>query len=542
MYNLKKIVSVTCLLFLFQGILFQEKISYGAETIYNNHWANKSVENLKKENILTNDISPKKFSIEILNQPITREEVFSLAVKSKRLEIKNKEMPFLDKNKISKNFLSYMSTAYSQGLLNGEERGKGLYCRPLNNITRQEACAVIAKVYELEYFGEEVNFSDKDSIASWSMPGVATLSRSGAISGYADGSFRPNSSLTRGEAYAVFSSLQEKYYRDNKVVIYAGDAKKAFKNGALDNSSFSAPTKITGDSNGNLYITDSGNNMIRQISDESVSTFSGGRGILDNNDNPIGGYLDTTREKSFFNVPSGIIKINQNVFISDRKNHVLRLINGDNVYTFAGNGKEGFKDGEGNNASFSLPGGMALGEDDKIYVADTGNNAIRVVDKLSKVVTLAGNKEGFSNGKCEEATFYEPEGLAFFNDTLYVADTGNNAIRIIKDGEVSTLAGGKNHKDEFGVAMGDYLDGKAEEALFSSPMDIAVATDGTVYVADTGNSMIRVIKDGQVSTLVGLGEIGKYLEKPTGLYISENNLFVADSFKNQILKISLGNN
>jgi glucose/arabinose dehydrogenase len=149
------------------------------------------------------------------------------------------------------------------------------------------------------------------------------------------------------------------------------------------------------------------------------------------------------------------------------------------VSTLAGDGVAGFRDGLAERARFSEPFGVAVGPDGTIYVADAGEaHRVRRLTPDGQVSTLAGGDRGFADGPGQTARFSTPSGLALAPDgTLFVADTGNNAIRrVAPDGSVTTIAGG-------GIA-GD-ADGMGREARFNGPIGVAVDRKGRVLVADS---------------------------------------------------------
>jgi sugar lactone lactonase YvrE len=169
----------------------------------------------------------------------------------------------------------------------------------------------------------------------------------------------------------------------------------------------------------------------------------------------------------------------------------------------AGDGVVGVRDGDAAEARFSDPFGVAVASDGTVYVADGGDAPrIRRISPDGRVATVAGGDRGFTDGSGTAARFSTPSGLAIDDrGTIYVADTGNNAIRrITADGQVSTIAGD-------GVA-GDQ-DGPALHARFNGPVGVAADARGRLIVADTYNDRIRAIDvDGRVRTLAGSGEPG----------------------------------
>ena len=149
--------------------------------------------------------------------------------------------------------------------------------------------------------------------------------------------------------------------------------------------------------------------------------------------------------------------------------------------------------------------------------------------------TFAGNKDGqgMQDGTGTEATFQLPAAVtADAAGNVYVADAGNNAIRkITSGGVVSLLAGGSQGTNE-GVGL---------TAQFSAPNGIAVDDAGVVYVADTNNNRVRKIVNGQTSLFIGAGSGGQTLAAPYGVAVDrQGNLFIADTNNRRILKVPAG--
>jgi sugar lactone lactonase YvrE len=204
--------------------------------------------------------------------------------------------------------------------------------------------------------------------------------------------------------------------------------------------------------------------------------------------------------------------------------------------------RSGFADAEGAAAQFNAPVGVAVASDGTIFIADTYNDRIRAIDAGGQVRTLAGGDEpGYRDARTgSDARFDTPCGVAVDLDgTLLVADTGNHRLRRVRvDGEVTTIAG---------TGEQDVFDGTPQDASFNEPTSIVVDADGTVYVADAGGSAVRVCNFGfwpQVSTLAGYkgaglldGTLGQArLSRPTAVGISPaGTLFIADS-GNQLVR------
>lgn len=205
----------------------------------------------------------------------------------------------------------------------------------------------------------------------------------------------------------------------------------------------------------------------------------------------------------------------------------------------AGDGVAGFRDGM--DARFEDPWGVAVAADGRIFVADAGDtDRIRVIDKDGRTRTFSGAGTGYLDGNAGVARFDTPSGLTFdHSGDLYVADTGNDAIRrVAPDGSVTTLAGGHGT----GAA-----DGRASEARFNGPLGVAVDAQGNVYVADTYNHRIRRIGvDGVVTTVAG-GRPGfqdgpaaqARFDTPCGIAVDpDGSLWVADTRNRAIRHIA----
>ena len=213
----------------------------------------------------------------------------------------------------------------------------------------------------------------------------------------------------------------------------------------LPDRTFSDPFGIVVDQQGNLYLADAGDhNRILKISKEGyASVFAGGEeGYLDstlNKDNKDGKF-----SAAKFHTPSGLAIDKQgNLYVADTGNHMIRKIepNG-KVSTVAGNGQAGYRDGAAAQAQFNGPIGVAVSKDGKIYVADTYNDKIRVILPDGQVQTIAGgNQPGYLDGAGSAALFDTPSSLVVNSlGDIIVADTRNNAVRKIGiDGQVSTL-------------------------------------------------------------------------------------------------------
>lgn len=251
------------------------------------------------------------------------------------------------------------------------------------------------------------------------------------------------------------------------------------------------------------------------------------------------GHQDGAQATARFNLPSGLAVNNAcgKVYVADRFNQRIRLISGGQVSTFAGKANTGSVDGPITTALFHSAMDVVLGSGGTLYVADTNNHKIRVISS-GKVSTLAGDgTPGLVNGPAAKARFNLPQALAVDSaGKVYVADTHNSVVRVISGGQVSTLAG---------TSTKGLKDGAVATAMFNLPQGIAVDGKGLVYVGDRSNHRIRLIASGHVYTLAGgaqgFGDGGLGTAKfsyPAGVDVYDKNVFVADRGNHRIRMIS----
>ena len=277
---------------------------------------------------------------------------------------------------------------------------------------------------------------------------------------------------------------------------YAGSGVGNFADGSALTAQFSTPSAIARAADGRLFVADTANHRIRVISADgaTVSTYAG---------DGVSAFADGSTSTARFSQPRGVaVAADGRLFVADTANHRIRVISADGatVSTYAGDDAADFADGSTTTARFATPRGVALAADGRLFVADSSNDRIRVISADGATVsTYAGSGFGFANGSTSTARFIEPQGVAVAADgRVFVADTGNRRIRVISaDGAtVSTYAGD---------GVQNFADGSTTTAQFDNPSDVVVASDGRVFVADTGNRRIRVISaDGaSVSTYAG---------------------------------------
>jgi serine/threonine-protein kinase len=154
-----------------------------------------------------------------------------------------------------------------------------------------------------------------------------------------------------------------------------------------------------------------------------------------------GGYADGQGTSASFNSPVGVAVDNVgNVYVADRDNNRIRVVSASGlVSTLAGSGSGGYADGQGTSATFYSPWGVAVDNVGNVYVAYAANQRIRVVNASGLVCTLAGSGSGgYADGQGTSASFNSPVGVAVDNvGNVYVADGGNNCIRVVVVGELA---------------------------------------------------------------------------------------------------------
>jgi outer membrane receptor protein involved in Fe transport/sugar lactone lactonase YvrE len=298
---------------------------------------------------------------------------------------------------------------------------------------------------------------------------------------------------------------------DNKVIAFAGQPDTPGpEDGVGAVARFREPAALTV-RGGNLWVADTGNSTIRAVSPAArVNTIAGAAGVH--------AHTDGAGAAARFDHPAGIVAAEGAaggivLFVADTGNHVIRKIApGPVVTTIAGKPRvAGALDDTGTQALFRSPAGIAAtgtGADTVLYVADTGNHAIRkIITATGEVSTLAGalGQQGGTDGIGAVARFRSPRGLLVDGaGDIYVADSGNSLIRVITGGSVATLAGLSGNDDVPGLA--GYKDGQGEDAWFYLPESLALAENGNLYIADTGNHAIRVMdENNHVTTLAVSG-------------------------------------
>jgi sugar lactone lactonase YvrE len=290
-----------------------------------------------------------------------------------------------------------------------------------------------------------------------------------------------------------------------EVVAGTGQAGFGGDGGPAREARLNAPHDLAFDAEGNLLVVDTYNHRIRRIDARGVMTTVVGSGKSEYSTASA-----AALEVALNNPQSIAVGREGDLFIADTYNHVIRRLERATgvVSTFAGT--EAGLAGDGGpavKAQINLPQAVEIAPDGTVYISDSANSRIRRVSADGTIRTVTGfgpgsgeGGAGFAGdgGPAEKARLFSPTDLKFnAGGQLYVCDAGNNRVRMIAHGVIITVAG--SGKATFG---GD--GGKATAAGLNTPVKLAIAPDGSVYIADRVNRRVRrVDAQGVVTTVAG---------------------------------------
>jgi sugar lactone lactonase YvrE len=319
---------------------------------------------------------------------------------------------------------------------------------------------------------------------------------------------------------------------------YTGDG------GAASSATLASPSAVAFDANGNLYIADAQNHVVREISKSAQITILAGNGV-----EGFGGDGAAATSASL-DTPTGVaVDTGGNIYIADSHNHRIRMVHGGTITTIAGTGTAGFAGdgGAATSAVLSLPSAVAVDASGNVYIADTNNQRIRKITGTT-ITTIAGAGEELfagDGGPATSAGLDLPAGIAVDSSgNVYIADRHNQRVRMIAaaDGTISTIAGS-------GAASfsGDFSgDGStATSATLARPSGVSVDAAGNIYIADTDNQRIRQVGGGAIVTVAGGDTQGfggdggaatsALLNQPKAVAPdASGNLVIADMFNQRI--------
>jgi uncharacterized protein (TIGR03437 family) len=316
--------------------------------------------------------------------------------------------------------------------------------------------------------------------------------------------------------------------------------------GPATSAQLSSPVAVTVDTKGNVYVADTVNHVIREITGGTISTIAG-----DNTAGYLGDVgtsspeVPTSAELDF---PSGVVVDSAgNVYIADTKNQVVREVSGSKISVYAGTAQAtgyGCDNCPANTSFLNNPLGLALDSAGNLYIVDSGNNVVRVVNKSGYITTL--NEQWVA-----APPFDNPAGVAVdpTGQYVYITDVGDQVVwRFQLSNQTMTIFAGTLGENGF---SGD--SGPATSATLNDAAGVATDSAGNVYIADTANSVIRMVTpNGIINTIAGkivsglpdpgyAGDGGPAtsarLFAPKGVYVdTSRNVYVADG-ENDVIRL-----
>lgn len=323
-----------------------------------------------------------------------------------------------------------------------------------------------------------------------------------------------------------------------------GSAGQLGDGGPALSAELNSPTGVAVDSSGNVYIADTGNERVMKVSASGTINTVAGDGRCCN-----GGDGGPATLAGLYSPEGLAVDGAGNLYIADTGNHSIRMVNTSGIITtVAGTGFAGYS-GDGGpaaGAKLNAPSGVAVDGSGNLYIADRGNYRIRMVSTNGTISTFAGNGKccyGGDNGPATSALLYLPSSVALdAAGNLYIADASNNRIRQVNSsGTIATFAG-------TGIAGFDGDGGGANKAKLWSPLGVAADTAGNLYITESGNLRVRrIASDGTIATLVG-GAINDGSKAVSGLLAQPSavatdaagNIYIADTNNNRVRMVSPG--
>lgn len=327
-----------------------------------------------------------------------------------------------------------------------------------------------------------------------------------------------------------------------------GAAGNTGNGGPAIQATFASPSAVAYDANGNLYIADRDNHVVRMVSRAGTVTIvagTGQQGYGGDGGPATSALLDT---------PTGIaLDAAGNLYIADSHNQRVREVSGGVITTIAGNGTAGFSGdgGAATAAELAMPSAVAIDGSGILYIADTDNQRIRKVSS-GTITTYAGNGEqalAGDGGSATSASLDSPTGVAVdAAGNIYIADRHNQRIRMVNPGGVISTVAGSGSASLAGGFSGDGASPTA--AMLSKPSGVAVDAQGNLYIADSGNHRLREVGNGAIATIAGSGMQGfggdggaataALLNSPRSAAVdAAGNITVADRLNQRVRAVDL---
>ena len=385
--------------------------------------------------------------------------------------------------------------------------------------------------------------------------GNSTLGTASLVSGVARlqvSTLAPGTDLVTASysGYGYFGGSSTVLEPNSAITTVAGGVSPG-DGGAATAAEVNGPQGVAFDSAGNLFIADTRNSRIREVNHVTgIITTVAGTGTAGYS----GDYRQATAAE-LDNATGVAVDTAGNLFIADSGNNVVREVNHATgvITTLAGNGTQdyGGDNGQAIAAELANPTGVALDSAGDLFIADFWNNRIREVNLSTGVITtVAGNSPGGysgDNGQATAAELWGTRGVAVdATGDLFIADAGNCVVREVNHatGVITTVAG----NGTWGYS-GDK--GKATAAVLANSSGVALDSAGDLFIADQGNARIREVNHttGVITTVAGNGTWGyngdngrataAELDAPAGVAVDgAGNLFIADASNNRIRKVN----
>lgn len=280
-----------------------------------------------------------------------------------------------------------------------------------------------------------------------------------------------------------------------------------------------------------LWIADSGHNRVLECNHEGRILRQFGSG------NP--GYWDGRNQESGFTDPQGLAIVKDWLYVADTGNHAIRrirLLSGD-VETVAGTGVLGYDlpndTAEPTSIAMSAPTAVT-GQGEKVYFVVCGQNQLWQLDLIkNRLSVLAGNGQlGLADGDGVAASFAQPSGISLIGQQLVICDSASSSLRVVRllDNRVNTLIGAGLY--EFGD-----VNGKRDVARLQHPLDVCADPRGLIFVADSYNGKIKALNmhTGELRAL----NLPYRLSEPSGLSLANSALWIANTNAHEIVRVDL---